>query len=351
MISNNEEALLTKVAFSQNIFGISNKFESSATTPTYQSRISIKEGAQDYCFTLNKDINIENLKDNHGRPLSELFFTNIWKGYFGWTYGGPASSLGQNNQLYLKRGWDFNLPMVNQLVVIPPPVSPNDSVLIPFPQAWWTNAFSSAQRQNQSTQGAPGINNLTFSTYEKRNQTFYYLNDLNENDYIDGDFCEWNESEQKERVISKVVHKFYFNPSSFNFLPRVNAVLADQTISAMTMPIGDLSPWEENPYGFYYTPHHSMKIREFSEYLETAGNDTANIPNYAFYSSSNRLFFWREPYPIGFKDNLNRGVDYPFMNGAHYPTTSFTLKLFPEGNLFPYNQTVSVDSPISDNCE
>ena len=43
----------------------------------------------------NCDVNTLTLLDNQKRPVSELFFTTIWRGYFGWTDK-------------LKQGWDFN---------------------------------------------------------------------------------------------------------------------------------------------------------------------------------------------------------------------------------------------------
>ena len=66
-----------------------------------------------------KDIDVSDLRDNQKRPISELYITTIWKGYFGLTFGGVDSN---GNNVGLKQGFDFNLPPDTQF---------NN------PQPWW----------------------------------------------------------------------------------------------------------------------------------------------------------------------------------------------------------------------
>ena len=373
-----EEIILTKAGFENNIFGINKKYESASTTPDYKSRVSIKEGAQTYNITLNKDLDTSNIFDNQKRPISELFLTTIWKGYLGWTYGGPTG----DNPTYLKRGWDYNLGMVSQdNVYVKFPINTtgntNDALgvpklkqeiiqgSVPVPQAFWGTSNSVLTRSN-----------IRFTSYTKNDKTFYYVNSLKKDDIIDGDFCEWNESEQIERVISKVNHKIYFNPANFSFYPYITANVEygdDDLLFNVQMPnIQPITPLQlietgstiaiftaftpnieyiNNPYGYYYNPHNSIKIKEFSEYIETAERSVLDIPNYAYFSKSQNLFIWRDFLPYGINNPNSNGINYPFVNNAHYPYTSINFRLIPEGTTYWYDNTTTQDSPITDNCE
>ena len=370
-----EEIILTKAGFENNIFGINKKYESASTTPDYKSRVSIKEGAQTYSVTLNKDLDTSNIFDNQKRPISELFLTTIWKGYLGWTYGGPTG----DNPNYLKRGWDFNLGMKEQNMYVKFPINitgETDLAIkadVPLPQSIWGTGNSQLTRSN-----------IIFTSYTKNDKTFYYVNSLKKDDIIDGDFCEWNESEQIEKIISKVNHKIYFNPANFSFFPNITATVKDgideDGYSSYNVQIPNIQPtipfpagsivdtgatptiafytaftpntiYINNPYGYYYNPHNSIKIKEFSEYIETAERSVIDIPDYAYFSKSQNLFIWRDFLPYGINNSNSNGVNYPFVNNAHYPYTSINFRLIPEGTTYWYDNTTTQDSPITDNCE
>ena len=149
-------------------------------------------------------------------------------------------------------------------------------------------------------------------------------------DTIDGDFCEWNDYEQLERIVSPYYQKLNYNQNVF------------QTTNI----------YSTNAPGFYYEPHTSMTIRVFSDYVESANvGQVDNVPSYSFYSSSDQQFRWRDLYTYGFKDNLERGVDYPFLNSAQYPYKEAIFRLIPEG--INYN-TLGVQYPVKplfDECE
>ena len=95
-----------------------------------------------------------------------------------------------------------------------------------------------------------------------------------------------------------------------------------------------------------------MTIRVFSDYVESANvGQVENVPFYSYYSTADQQFRWRDLYSYGFKDNLNRGVDYPFLNSTQYPFKETIFRLIPEG--INYN-TLGVEYPIKpliDECE
>ena len=289
-----DETIMTKNGFEKNVFGEEKKFEYSSITPNQVSRISQKTSSNSYNVTVAKDLNLLNVLDNQKRPVSELFLTIINKGYTGY-FNQPNSGIG------LKQGWEFNLTS---------PVSP-----------WW-DLLNNQSDTNIPTSAYTLTNGVT--------KTFYYNQDLKKDDVIDGDFCEWNDYDQLERVISPYYQKIKYNQNVF------------QTTSL----------YDTNSPGFYYKPHTSMTIRVFSDYVETANvGQVENIPSYSYYSASDQQFRWRDLYSYGFKDNLERGVDYPFLNSAQYPFKDLIFRLIPEG--INYN-TLGVTYPIKpliDECE
>jgi len=291
ILTNSECALLIKAGFEQNIFESKSKFEKDVITPNNTNRVSVKEGNQSYTLSFNCDIDIKPLRDNQNRPISELYFTTLWKGYFGWTKG-------------MKQGWEFNQPLDNSL-----------------PNSWWdqgnflsnTNITQGQYNSNTSPPVGP----------------FYYNEDLVTGDTIDGDFCEWNDYEQTERVISEYNHKIIFNDLKFNI----------ET---------DAQP--SNQFGYYYYPHSPIVIREYSEYIEEAdSNLILDIPDYAYYSNLSNSFRWRDLYTYGYIDSNGIGVNYPFMNGKHYPYVNTIFRLTPEG-IGVQNINV-IAEPIVDECE
>ena len=300
ILTNPECAVLVNAGYEQNIYNNKQKCEIKSLTPDQRKRTSVKEGSRSYTLSFNCDVDTRPLLDNQKRPVSELFFTTIWRGYFGWT-----------NKL--KQGWNFNTFLDKSK-----------------PQIWWdTNNSNSSTMINQSQY------NSLFG-----NGPFYYFDMLSKGDVIDGDFCEWNDFEQLERVISTYQHKFTYNEQWFqldNVLPQTNQP------------------------GYFYQPHRGVQIRSFSDYIEEG--DSANvvgIPDYSYYSTTNALFRWRDLYPYGFIDTDGVGVDYPYLNDAHYPFLNSIFRITPEGYNIPsdYSQLgkvpiniSTIPEPISDECE
>ena len=293
ILTNAEDAVLVKAGFEQNIYNPKSKFENAVLTPNGVSRSSVKEGGQAYSLSFNVDIDLQPLRDNQNRPVTELFFTTIWKGYFGWTKK-------------LKQGWDFNLPLSNSL-----------------PNPWW----NVANPLSNTT--------ITNSTYNSSTVPpvgpFFYNDNLSSGDLIDGDFCEWNDYEQTERVISRYNHKITFNQTFFSI---------------------DTGAPQTNQFGYYYKPHDPIIIRRYSSYVEEGDPlKVVNIPDYAFYSNLSNSFRWRDIYPYGFIDNDGIGVDYPFINGKHYPFVNTVFRITPEGSNLGVQDITVIAEPTTDDCE
>jgi hypothetical protein len=301
VLTNADDIIAVKNGFEKNVFRNQEQYEYSSITPNNVARISRKTSSDSFNFTLSRDIDINGLLDNQKRPISELFLTIINKGYSGY-FNYPNQNVG------LKRGWKFNIDN-----------SPNP---------WWDYYES---RSNS---------NIQVDSYSKTNgaaKTFYYNRDLKIGDIIDGDFCEWNNYEQSERVISPCFHKIKFNEDVFQTVDTTNQ---------------DNQEYATNAPGYYYQPHHKLTIRVFSDAVETAPiNSVDNIPSYAYYSSADREFRWRDLYTYGFIDNLERGVDYPYLNSAHYPFGNIIFRLIPEGTNFSETTINYVEKPLIDDCE
>jgi hypothetical protein len=301
------DSVLVKAGFEQSIFGTKKKYESSGYTPDKQARISVKEGSQSYTLTFDEDIDISGIIDNQKKPITELFFTIIWRGYFGWFLSDTTA-----DRKKIKNGYEFNLPLL-----------PNGE-----PSDWWRDSNSLSEISTltydyyQTTSGSLG----SFSP--PRDLRFYYTNPLSIGDVIEGDICEWNDYTQEERVISSNYHKIKFNPNNFY-------ISATQS---------------QNPLGYYYKPHYPITLRVYSDYIEEAETiNIGNIPSYSYYSTSREVFIWRDLYTYGFVDSSGLGVDYPFLNGKHYPYESYFFRIIPEGT--NYNLQTVINEPIIDNCE
>lgn len=309
ILTNVEDSVLTYAGFEQNIFGDNRHYESSAYTPNKLSRVSIKEGAKSYSLSFNRDIDISPLRDNHKRPISELYITTVWKGYFG---------LMINDNSKLKEGFGFNLPlrMSNKT-----------------PNIWWQSSTSNIT--------SIPIYSYTTSSFLTAGgtSTFNYTGTLKSGDTINGDFCEWNNYEQKERIISEIYHKMTYNDLIFQ-VPVTNS-------NKIT-----------NRYGYYYNPHRKITIKSFSDYIETGDvKKTVGIPDYSYFSTTYNSFIWRDIYDYGFKDAEGDGIDYPFLNGTHYPYGNFIFRITPEGSNYResdmhyYATLYGATEPKIDGCE
>jgi hypothetical protein len=91
-------------------------------------------------------------------------------------------------------------------------------------------------------------------------------------------------------------------------------------------------------------------LRVYSDYIENGTpGEIVGIPDYSYYSSTNNQFIWRDIYSYGFVDGRNLGVNYPFLNGTHYPFKNIIFRIIPEGTNY-IEQTIIPD-PLIDFCE
>ncbi len=287
---------LTKLGFENNAFSNKKQLEYSALTPNGVSRVSVKDGSQTCGFTFTKDIDTSELLDNQGRPLSELFVTIMQKGYMGY-FNKPYS----NGYPGLLIGWDFNF------------LDGQDDI-------WWNAASPTNKDLGLST-----------SSYNFSGKTFYYNNPLEVGDIISGAFCEWNDFVMTETVLSKMMHKFSYNPLIFSNSSPLN--------------------YES---GYFYQPHFSVPIRAFSTYIEVGAKETVDfIPDWSFYSETERQWRWRDLYPYGYIDTDGVGVDSPFLNDAHYPFSDILFLQVPTSFYRNINRPLVdyIVDPYIDGCE
>lgn len=209
----------------------------------------------------------------------------------------------------IKKGWLFNI------------TNPTNN--------WWDNSASSSN-----------VDINVDNYFDEKQNNFKYFK-LSSN-VIDGDFCEYNAYNQEEIVISELYHKIKHSENVFR-----------------------VAKYDNNKSGYYYKPHNKLQLKVFSDYVETVDKKFAdNIPNYAFYSQIDGQFRWRDIYSVGFFDENNNGVNYPFVNGSFYPFVNNVFKLFPEGYDY-YSEVVTKSSriigstgveslivkPVIDDCE
>ncbi len=298
VVIDNDNIVITRTGFEKTPFIDDKKLELSSITPNKITRVSQKTSSNVYTVTPKRDIDLSKLIDNQKRPITELYLTVINRGYSGY-FNRPVNNVG------LKQGWEFNITQQNNF--------------------WW------------SDNNVNSNSNIEVDSYTKTDgttKTFYYNKTLSIGDVIDGDFCEWNDYEQIERVVSAYHQKIKYNQEVF------------QTVNDVT----------DNAPGYYYRGHTPMTIKVFSDYVETGEPNTIqDIPTYSYFSKTDQEFRWRDIYTYGFFDQLGRGVDYPFFNNAHYPYLNTIFRIIPDDKGYNINDILSglqiPVKPLVDECE
>jgi len=298
IISNTEDSMITRSGFEENGYANKSSYQLSALTPNKIANIFQYQSSYTYNATFERDLDLTNILDNNKKPISEIFATFQWVGYFGW-----------HNRL--QRGWQLNLTSGST-------------------NTWFNFNNTNAIETNR---------NLVYTRVERplNTTTPYYFNftvnlPKQSGDTVYGDFCEYNDSEQLERVISPYMNKFSYNQALFT---------------------SDLTTNQTNPNGYYYQVHFPVRIKTFSNYIETAApNTVTGIPSYAYFSKNQNLWLWRDLYTYGFIDEDNRGVDFPFLNEAHYPFGNITFRLFSDESSFNPTDFYQITiEPLTDPCE
>lgn len=242
-------------------------------------------------FYFKKDVDVEGLRDNLGRPLSTLFFT-IVKNDNDTDYSDIKNVFFRDKQKNLpdKIKNRFWMPIIGGYET---------------EQDVKVNYNIRAVGSNYPG-GKPNYPQNYFENIDESNLEF------------DNDIVEYNEKNLSEIVLEEVFH-------------RINTVYRDN------LSIIDSEKVDKRE-GYIYNPHTPITIREYSEYVEEGDSqNTLNIPDYAHlkYSANTEslptgplktkplttdsiIYRWRDLLEIGFIDGNGRGVEYPFESGAHY---------------------------------
>lgn len=227
-------------------------------------------------LVFNEDIDISDLTDNLGRPLSELYLTII-KTNSNNLFSSVSSGIETPFLPILNTNLPFllNVPTINKI---------HNGNTVPF------------------TSSTPLEINLSINSNE-----FY------------GDLVEYNSNEVKETVLASVSHRF--NTLSRQNSPIVNSI-SSVGVTPVITPI-TLGPRQE---GYYYNAHHLIKIREFSSYVELGDEFTVGKPDYAVKLDDGR-YLWRDLLNIGFNESSETPLDYPFLNGSHYMYNNYLINV------------------------
>jgi hypothetical protein len=290
---------ITKMGFENNIFPIKKQLEYSALTPNNVQRTSIKDGSMTVGISFDEDIDINNLKDNLDRPITDLYVTILNKGYMGW-FNNPIF---RNTNYYtgIQVGWDMNF-LKTEI------------------DTWW------------DLENLQNKDDIDYDFYQKNTDngliTFYYNKDLKKGDEIMGSVCEYNDYENKEVELSEISHKISYNSQIFDNVSENNL-----------------------PAGYTYHPHYRVPLRVYSDYVEVGDRDKVDlIPDYSFFSKNDNQWRWRDLYPYGFIDTNGNGYNHPFLNNCHYPYTNILFMLSPMKKDFNnYNNIIY--APLVDDCE
>jgi hypothetical protein len=234
-------------------------------------------------FVFNEEIDVSNLKDNLGRPLSELYLTIL-----------KTSS----NNLFTSVKSGIEVPYIANL---------NNSDVIP-------HLLQIPVIQKIHNGGnLPYTSHVPLETFQSSGlpNTFY------------GDIVEYNNTTLLETVLADIQHRFNtFNRQQNDSIQEYISTTTDigQTAQQRTLNLG---PRQE---GYYYKAHHIIKIRDFSNYIEIANNLIDEVPSYATLKEDG-TYTWRDLLSIGFNDGEIKTLDYPFLNGSHYRYQNYCFNL------------------------
>lgn len=227
-------------------------------------------------FAVNEDIDVGDLVDNLGRPLSELYLTTIK------TTDSIFTPIQAGLEIGLVEGSeDPSIPDIRRL---------HENV----------GAVGVNPQQNPFLSPAPLNANVNIV------QPYFY-----------GDAVDYNRFELIEYTIGRVGHRF-------------NTTNRAQVLD----PLLNNLPKGPRLEGYFYYPHHKMKIRDFSNYVEQGDVNTYGIPDYAEDLGDGR-WLWRDLLDIGLNDGQYETLNYPFLNGAHYLYQNFC---FPVRRQDPFGQ-------------
>lgn len=231
-------------------------------------------------FVFNEDIDVTDLTDNLGRPLSELYLTVIKT---------------NSNGLFSRVSSGIETPFYSKLNT-----SPTDTFLLNIPVI---NKIHNGLNNLPWPSHIPLENNVTINN---PNNEFY------------GDLVEYNIAQVKETKLADVSHRFNTlnretSQATMTYITSDENTNTSPITPAITETIS-LGPRQE---GYFYKPHNQITIRQFSNYVEQGDQNTVGIPEYAVDLGDGR-YFWRDLLDIGYNQADTTPLDYPFTNNCHY---------------------------------
>lgn len=240
-------------------------------------------------FVFNEDIDVTDLTDNLGRPVSELYLSIIKTnsaGLFGRVSSGFETPFMSRLNTSGTNTYLRNIPAINKI----------HNGLTPF------------------------ITHTPLETTLSINSLEYY-----------GDLVEYNTNEVKETILAEISHRF-------NTLNRETAPTLTYVSGLGLPPTTSVATLGARQEGYFYKAHNLITIREFSSYVEQGDQYTEGIPDYAINLGDGR-YLWRDILDIGFNESNEKTLDYPFLNGSHYMYDNYCFHLrrqdpFGNWNLF-----------------
>jgi hypothetical protein len=181
-----------------------------------------------------------------------------------------------------------------------------------FHDSWIDNHFSGSTTLETSISGQTFTGNTSGFTFTGGTA-------LPTGTTLTGAYVEYNRKEFKERIISEAYHK----------------ITHRKLVGGITLfNHGQDSPTyysgasENNLVGLFYQPHHRIKLRELSPFVETANTrDILNLPENTIFDDKDRLWKWRDVYDHGFIDQEGNGTDFPYLNDQHYVMKDINFNL------------------------
>jgi len=271
-------------------------------------------------FYFKKDIDVKDIRDNLGRPLSELFLTII--------KNDEDADITSPNHIY----W------MNRQQAAVPPLDPQyvDRFWMPLVAGYKTEKSAVVNYNIRGVGADPSFDPEIPQIYFENNADPNGTGNLDEsNNAFDGDIVEYNSNELTEIPLEEIYHRF--NSVFREFGASCNDIPSLAGLETMEQRmVGELL--KDNKEGYIYLPHRRIEIRAFSTFIEEGDSiNTLGIPDYATlkYSADTQLittgpittipltkmskfYKWRDLLDIGYMDNDLVGVDYPFESGAHY---------------------------------
>lgn len=227
----------------------------------------------------NEDVDVSDLTDNLGRPLSEIYFTTIKT---------------DSNNLFSNISSGIETPFIDNLL--------NSDIETHLRDVPAINRI-----HNGTT---PFVSHIALENNVLINDSVFY-----------GDLVEYNTNDLLETTLAVVSHRFNTKNretvSNFSYVtgPPLTGGGQPQTKTI------DLGPRHE---GYFYSPHNLIKIRNFSNYIETGDEFTIDLPSYAV-NLGDGQYKWRDLINIGFNESDATPLNYPFLNGVHYMYSNYCM--------------------------